>query len=347
MNEGSVQHKPISPAEPPRLSVSRRTLILSAAAAVGAAGVGWWARRREQVFVARNQRYDGDLETTVRDGLLLTGFDPKWIYGKRVLLKPNLVEPDRQRPQMTTHPALILGVAHVFRHWGAEVVVGEAPGHVRDTMMALSESGVEERLDEAGIRFADLNYEPVQAVPNRGRNSKLKQFYFPESVLNASLVVSLPKMKTHHWMGMTGSLKNFYGVLPGSRYGWPKNVLHYHGIPETIIDINASLPPTITVVDGIECMEGDGPILGSSKQMGLVLIGTNLTAVDATMARIMGLRPERIPYLRLARRRLGPIREGSVLQCGEAWESVESPFKVLDREHLTPMRAHRNGPLVT
>ncbi|MEM8678566.1 MAG: DUF362 domain-containing protein [Planctomycetota bacterium] len=334
-------------AEAQKPTVSRRTAIITGVAAVGAAGVGVMARQRESVFVARNQRYDGDLETTVRDGLLLTGFDPQTIYRKRVLLKPNLVEPDRARPQMTTHPAVILAVAHVFQHWGAEVVVGEAPGHVRDTMMALSESGVEERLQEAGIAFADLNYQQVQAVPNRGRRSKLKHFFFPESVLEASLVVSLPKMKTHHWMGMTGSLKNFYGVLPGCRYGWPKNVLHYHGIPETIIDINASLPPTIAVVDGIECMEGDGPILGSAKQMGLLLVGGNLPAVDATMARIMGLRPDRIPYLRLARRSLGPIHEGRIAQCGEPWESVESPFQVLDREHLRSMRAHADGPLVT
>ena len=135
--------------------------------------------------------------------------------------------------------------------------------------------------------------------------------------MEADLVVSLPKLKTHHWVGMTCSLKNMYGTLPGIMYGWPKNVLHHAGIPETVVDINASLTKTIAVVDGIECMEGDGPIMGTPKHLGLIAIGTNLTAVDATCARVMGFNPAEISYLQLANGRLGPIGEASIEQRGE------------------------------
>ena len=69
----------------------------------------------------------------------------------------------------------------------------------------------------------------------------------------------------------------------------PKNVLHHNGIPQTVADINATLPRTLAIVDGVHCMEGDGPILGSMKPMGLVVVGAELPAVDATVARIMGL----------------------------------------------------------
>ena len=72
--------------------------------------------------------------------------------------------------------------------------------------------------------------------------SPLEGLYFPRSVLEADLVVSLPKLKTHHWVGMTASMKNLYGLLPGIKYGWPKNVLHHAGIPQTVVDINASAP---------------------------------------------------------------------------------------------------------
>jgi uncharacterized protein (DUF362 family) len=175
----------------------------------------------------------------------------------------------------------------------------------------------------------------------------LKGFYLPKSVLEADLIVSLPKLKTHHWIGLTASMKNLYGVLPGIQYGWPKNVLHHHGIPETVVDINASLPPTCTVVDGIDCMEGDGPILGSLKPMGLVLVGANLPAVDATVARIMGLRPERVGYLALAADKLGPISNARIEQRGEPWEEVVSPFKILDEPHLRQLRKSGDGPFVT
>jgi uncharacterized protein (DUF362 family) len=154
-------------------------------------------------------------------------------------------------------------------------------------------------------------------------------------------------MKTHHWMGLTAGMKNLYGVLPGLSYGWPKNVLHHNGIPETVYDINASLPSLLAIVDGIDCMEGDGPILGSLKRMGLVIVGTNLPAVDATAARIMGLVPERIPYLSLAANRLGPLEESRITQRGEAWRYVASRFEMVDQPHLRRLIADPAGPLVT
>ncbi len=298
------------------------------------------------MFVARNQKYDGPLATTIRDGLLATGAKPEQFAGKRVLLKPNMVEPSRKIAHMTTHPAVVVAAAEVFRGWGAVVTIGEAPGHVRDTEMALAESGVHEAVETTGAEFADLNYEAVAWQPNRGRRSKLAGFWFPRSVVEADYVVSLPKMKTHHWMGVTASMKNLYGVLPGIVYGWPKNVLHQHGIAETVYDINASLPSLLAIIDGIDCMEGDGPIMGSLKRMGLIVVGTNPPAVDATVARIMGLRPERIPYLALAADKLGPLDEAHVVQRGEPWQAVRSPFKILDAPHLQKMLS-ASGPLVT
>ncbi len=328
----------------------RRGWLIAGAVATGAiVGANWlrnaWPNEKAGVFLARNQRYDGTLVRTIRDGLIAVGLLPEVIRGKRVLLKPNLVEPTRSSPQMTTHPAMILATAEVFRGWGATVAVGEGPGHVRDTEMALVESGVAEALDSLKLPFSDLNYQEVAFRPNAGQACKLTGFYFPQSVLEADLIVSLPKMKTHHWMGVTLSLKNMYGVIPGIKYGWPKNVLHHHGIPQTVFDINASLPPTIAVVDGIVCMEGDGPIMGSAKPMGLVGIGLNPTAVDATLARIMGMEPRKIPYLALAANQLGPLDDRHIDQRGETWQGLESPFKLLDKDFLLDMR--RPGILVS
>ena len=328
----------------------RAVLALGGAAmacAAGAKTVQWATAPSAEAFVARNQKYEHGLETTIRDGLLACGFQPAQFDGKRVLLKPNLVEPSREIPHMTTHPAMIVAAGEVFRHWGATVRVGEAPGHVRDTEMALVESGVGEALQDANLVFADLNYEQVGYRRNRGRYSPLKGIYFPRNVLEADYVVSMPKLKTHHWVGLTCSMKNFYGVLPGIKYGWPKNVLHHNGIPQTVADINATLPSTLAIVDGIECMEGDGPILGSAKHMGLVLVGSNLPAVDATAARIIGLLPERISYLQLVADRIGPIADNRILQRGERWQESANAFKILDEPHLRHLRATPFGPLVS
>ena len=331
------------PASKDSVHFNRRAWLLggglAAAGLIGAPLVHDLIQQRADVFIARHQKYDGDLVATIRAGLLASGLETVQLEGKRVLLKPNLVEPNRDCPQMTTHPAVIVAAAEVFRGYGATVSVGEGPGHVRDTEMALIESGVQEALDDAELTFADLNYQRALWVSNQGRSCPLEGFYFPQAVVEADLIVSLPKMKTHHWMGVTCALKNMYGVIPGIHYGWPKNVLHFNGIPQTVFDINASLPKTITIVDAIECMEGDGPIMGSSKQMGLLLVGTNPTSVDATACRLMGFAPERVPYLRLAGGQLGPLRENHIRQRGERWQELAQAFTILDRPHLRDMQA--------
>lgn len=336
-------HEPPDATPSPRSGIDRRTLLIGGgAAALGLMGYGAWragTRTRASVFVAKNQSYDGDLVRTISDGLIASGLQVENLRGKRVLLKPNMVEPTRACPHMTTHPTMIVATAEAFRRWGATVSVGEAPGHVRDTELALVESGVQEALTDAAIPFADLNYEEAGWVENASRSSPLAGLYFPRSALEADFVVSLPKLKTHHWAGFTASMKNLYGLLPGIYYGWPKNVLHHAGIPETVIDINASAPPAIAVVDAIDCMEGDGPIMGSLKHMGLVIVGANLPAVDATCARLMRLRPDKVGYLRLAADRLGPIAEHRIEQRGERWQELASPFTILDFPHLRGLRA--------
>ncbi len=331
--------------------IDRRSLLglggLAAAGLVALPVLQELRKTNAPVFVARNQGYEGPLAATIRDGLLACDVLPNSFRGKRVLLKPNLVEPSRLVPHMTTHPAVILAAAEVFRGWGASVTVGEAPGHVRDTEMALNESGIGEALADGGLAFADLNYEEVGWRRNRGHYSGLKGIYFPRSVLEADVVVSMPKMKTHHWVGVTCGMKNLYGVMPGIKYGWPKNVLHHNGIPQTVADINATLPRTMTIVDGVDCMEGDGPILGSMKHMGLILVGANLPAVDATAARIMGLDPAKIEYLKLASHHLGTIDDAYIQQRGEAWQELADPFEILNEEHLQKLRSTPEGELVS
>jgi len=322
---------------------NRRAWLAGAGAtAVGLAGAGLanrWLQRPAPVFLARNQRYAGPLVNTIREGLRSVGFDPARVRGRRVLLKPNLVEPTRDAPYIVTQPAVVLAAVEVFRAWGAEVAVGEGPGHVRDTEQALVESGLGEALRSERVEFVDLNYAEVQRAPNRGGLSELAEFQFPTAVATADLIVSMPKLKTHHWVGLTASMKNLYGTLPGLVYGWPKNVLHFAGIPQTVIDINASLPERIAIVDGILCMEGDGPIMGTPKPMGLLAVGLNPTALDATLARIVGLDPARVPYLKMADGRLGPIDPVRIPQRGEPWEGLVDPFEILDEPHLQDMRA--------
>ena len=260
------------------------------------------AGRRAEVFVARADSYDDDLETRVRDGLTALGLGRAQVVGKSVMLKPNLVEPSREAPQVNTHPAVVRAVAEVFRRWEArEVFVAEGQGHCRDSELVLEQSGLGPVLDAEKIEFVDLNHDEVFLVPNRLGFTKLAQLALPATLRRADLIVSLPKLKTHHWAGVTLAMKNLFGVMPGVFYGWPKNVLHHAGIPGSILDINAAVRPHLAIVDGIIGMEGDGPIMGTPRHAGVLVMGTNLPAVDATGGAADGDQPlaGRLPRLGL------------------------------------------------
>jgi uncharacterized protein (DUF362 family) len=186
-------------------------------------------------------------------------------------------------------------------------------------------------LAEDRIPFMDLNYDAVYTVPNPLKYSRLTSLTFPATLRQVDWIVSLAKMKTHHWAGVTLSMKNLFGVMPGSYYGWPKNVLHHAGISGSILDINATLNPQLAIVDGIMGMEGDGPIMGVPKHAGVLVLGRNLPAVDATCARIMGIDPSRIDYLAAASGYLGLIREENIRQRGENLAAVRTNFALLDK----------------
>jgi uncharacterized protein (DUF362 family) len=315
----------------PWLGTRRELLAAGGAFAAGALlGAGCRPDGRPRVAAVRAASYADDLEPVLREALAETGFDRSRVAGRRFLLKPNLVETSLGAAQINTHPMVVRGAALALYGLGArEVVVGEGPGHRRDTALVLEESGLAEMLVQEKLRFVDLNRQPGFAVANAGGRSGLVRLTLPAILQEVDGIVSLAKMKTHHWAGVTLSMKNLFGVMPGSYYGWPKNVLHLAGLVESILDINATVKAELAIVDGIVGMEGDGPILGPAKSAGVLVVGTNPAAVDATAARIMGVDPERVRYLAQAAGWLGPIAEDGIRQVGERIAAVRTPFDLV------------------
>jgi len=139
----------------------------------------------------------------------------------------------------------------------------------------------------------------------------------PVELLSSDFIVSMPKLKTHHWVGVTLSLKNCFGCMPGRVYGWPKDVFHVNGISESILDIYAAVRPSLAIVDGLVGMQGDGPIMGDAVGAGVVVISRDGVAADVTAVRLMGMEPERVDYLMEAGRFLGQARSELIEQRGE------------------------------
>ena len=292
-----------------------------------------------RVSIVRAPAYDQSLYLAVRS--LLEQHRPA-VRGRRVVLKPNLVE-FAPESSINTHPLLVDAAREAFLALGAASVrIAEGPGHRRNTLDLAEAAGYPGAVAHFEDRFTDLNLDDVTPVTPARPFSRLDRVYLPNTALGADLLVSMPKMKTHHWVGATLSMKNLFGVVPGGVYGWPKNVLHWAGIEESIADLHALFPGSFAIVDGIVGMQGNGPIQGVAKNAGVLVAGADLVAVDATCCRIMRIDPLKIRYLLLASTRgESQLAEPNIRQTGESIAAVATPFDLIPE--FQSLRLEGNG----
>jgi len=316
--------------------LTRRELLTAAAGAAMMTGCGIELRSiaPARVSILKVPAYDQTIYDTMRRLLAEHLGD---VRGRSILLKPNLVEFE-PASSINTHPMLVHAAYEAFRAMGAASVrIAEGPGHRRNTLDLAEAAGYFHTVPDFEDHFVDLNLDEVTRVRPTAQLSRIKKLYLPNSALGADLLVSMAKMKTHHWVGATLSMKNLFGVVPSGIYGWPKNVLHWAGIDESIADLHAAFPRHFAIVDGIVGMEGNGPIQGTAKHAGVLVAGKDPVAVDATCCRIMRIDPMRIRYLQLASSRdtESQITEDHIRQMGESIRTVSTPFELIPQFRKT------------
>ncbi len=278
------------------------------------------------VSIVRAPAYDQRLYETVRRLLAEHRLN---VRGRTVVLKPNLVEFEPQST-INTHPLLVHAIYEAFRAMGAaEVRIAEGPGHRRNTLDLADAAGYFHTVPRFEETFVDLNLDDVTRVRLARQVSQIEKLYLPNTALRADLLVSIPKMKTHHWTGATLSMKNLFGLVPGGVYGWPKNMLHWAGINESIVDLHTAFPRQFAIVDGIVGMEGNGPIQGTAKYAGVLVAGRDVRAVDATCCRIMGIDPMKIAYLQPHTPADASLRAEDIRQLGETVAATATPFALI------------------
>jgi uncharacterized protein (DUF362 family) len=318
------------------VTLNRRDFLVSTAALAAGASVSVpfllpkyhsdRRAKRSRVAILNVEQYSQAIDRVLATGLRLFRIE---VHGKTVVLKPNLVDYTPGNA-INTHPTLVLAAAESLRRMGAKcVIVAEGSGHQRDTGLVLSQSGYGQSLREEAIRFVDLNRDELVRTQLCASYMGMKNLWLPRTVLGADFLVSMPKIKTHHWAGVTLSMKNMLGVVPGARYGWPKNILHWKGIQESILDVCATLPVHFVIADGIMAMEGNGPFNGTARPLGKIVLADDPVAADATCARLMGFEPDRIAHIREGSKFLGNLSPALIDQAGEVPKPPTIPFQVV------------------
>ncbi len=217
--------------------------------------------------------------------------------GDKVLVKPNMLEGLPPEKAVTTHPEVVRAVIRQVKNVGGIPYVGDSPG-TTGTLKAAEKCGI-----AAVCRELDVPLVPFDATVDipYPAGATVQKFALASPFAAADKVISLAKMKTHTFMGITGAAKNMFGFIVGMRKA--QFHLRMQARPEfaaMLIDLASLVKPVLSVVDGVVGMEGNGPRNGSPVAAGVILAGADCFAVDLVMAEIMGFDPARLPLLALA-----------------------------------------------
>ena len=232
------------------------------------------------------------------------------LAGKRVVLKPNLVEYHRDKV-INTHPHVVAAVIELCQREGAaEVIVAEGPGHWRNVEYLVSASGLGDVLRHYKVPFVDLNHDEPVKTPNLGRLTRLEYLYLSRTMATADVLISLPKLKTHHWAGGDAVAEEPVRHAAGHllRLAQERAALARHRQQHRGHRPDAHAGPGHR---GRHRRHGRATARSTAppKPMGVLVMGSDLVAVDATCCRLMQLNPERIGYLVLGnRKKLGRLR---------------------------------------
>jgi uncharacterized protein (DUF362 family)/NAD-dependent dihydropyrimidine dehydrogenase PreA subunit len=251
---------------------------------------------------------------------LVGGLDAVVAPGSKVLLKPNLLsakEPDRA---ITTHPLVLEALIEAVRAAGGVPSVGDSPGGaIRGVERVWRNTGMLELAERTGVEL--VSFEAAGSTELAGR---LRSYMIARPVIDADVVVNVPKMKTHVLTLYTGCLKNMYGAIPGFGKGRLHSIVP-RPVPfaRHVVDVYRLVRPGLHVMDAVVAMEGDGPSGGAPRRVGAILAGTDGVAVDAVATALMGYR-DAVPTVRIAAREgLGEGRLEAIDLVGEPLDAFD------------------------
>jgi len=281
---------------------------------------------RAKVAIIRAHEYDrAQIRSALEQGLALIG---GWNHlirpGDDVFVKVNhLPPPSPPERAIVTHPVFVEAVLDLLKETGAAITVG-------DDIRASDEdgfrtSGYRAMCERAGVELVNLKQSGFVKVRCNGH--RLETIYLAKAVADADVVINLPKLKTHSLTLLTGGVKNLYGTIPsGLRTRFHGDHPRLEDFCQVLVDIFATAKPTLTIMDGIVAMEGEGPAGGKPRNLGLMLASLDAVALDAAAGRIIGLDPTEVLTTRIAHERglgVGDLRNIEVV--GERIESVSLP----------------------
>lgn len=209
----------------------------------------------------------------------------------KVLIKPNVLSPSKPEEAITTHPAVVEGICKILSQYDAEIFIGDSSEY--SNALSFEVSGIGNVAKKYGHLVV---FDSAKITKIKDNNAKiLKEFYIPQVVKDADIIINVAKLKTHLLTKFTGCIKNLLGCIPGGiKSGYHKRAPGEEQFSTLLVDIFQNIKPQLNIIDGIIGMEGQGPSAGTLKKTGLIFAGTNAVAVDIVASRVIGFEPSEI-----------------------------------------------------
>lgn len=272
-----------------------------------------------------------NVEKMVKKAVELVGGMEKVVApNKKVLIKPNLSYPLHPNTGCTTDPRIVESLIKILQNLNArEIVVGDGTGKASkfDTMSTYRITNLDKVCERFQLRFVDFNTDRATNVKIE-TGKVLKEIKIAKTVLDADIIINVPKMKTHWMIGVTACIKNLMGCVVGEdRTKKFHDKRRLYSVHQHIVDLNKVIRPALHVVDGIIGMQGRGPGHGTPIAMGLIIAGRDPVAVDTVTTRCMGYDHRKIDYIRYAAEQgLGTMNLDEIKIVGEKIEDVKKTF---------------------
>ncbi|MEJ2200498.1 MAG: DUF362 domain-containing protein [Desulfuromonadaceae bacterium] len=255
---------------------------------------------KPRVVLHATDSYDRTLIETALSQLLvpLGGMQAFVQPGQKVLLKPNMLSAAPPEKAVTTHPELVRAVIRLVQQAGGMVSVGDSPG-IGSPQQVAKRCGILRVIEETGATLAPFS----ESVKVRPQGATFHELEIARDILDADVIINLPKLKTHQMMGFTCAVKNLFGAVVGMR----KPRLHLQAGTDKaffalmLLELAEHIRPALSIVDAVTAMEGNGPGSGDPVQVGVLLAGTDPLAVDTVAADLVGLAAEQIWPQKIAR----------------------------------------------
>jgi uncharacterized protein (DUF362 family)/Pyruvate/2-oxoacid:ferredoxin oxidoreductase delta subunit len=249
-----------------------------------------------QVFVRKAEYDDPGLKDMVQEILenVLSGMS---LTLKNVIVKPNLLSAASPDRAITTHPKIVRYVCEYLLDNGARVTVSDSPG-VGSFNKIIDVCGIKEELK--GMPVTIREFIGIRSVKV---NAPFHTIELAEEAIDADLIVNLPKLKTHSQMMLTLGVKNLFGCVVGMHKAqWHLRAgVDIDKFSHLFIEIYRALKPSVSIIDGILAMKGQGPgTRGTPSYLGVIMGSEDAMALDHTVAQMLGIDPLSVPINRIA-----------------------------------------------